>query len=93
MADLNKKLLAEKIAENYDLTKKVSLEIVNTVFDTMTETLKEGNKVDISGFGKFVVKTKEARQGINPFTKEVMEFPASRSCGFKASKVLKDSLK
>ena len=56
----------------------------------MAEGLKNGAKVDITGFGKFEVKTRAARTGINPQTKESIEIPASRIPGFKASKGLKD---
>ena len=50
-------------------------------------------KVDISGFGKFEVKTRAERVGINPATKEKITVPASKTPGFKASKSLKDAVK
>ena len=53
-------------------------------------SLKDGAKVDIAGFGKFEVKTRAARTGINPQTKETIEIPSSKVPGFKASKSLKD---
>ena len=59
----------------------------------MTAALKDGNKVDITGFGKFEVKTRAAREGINPQTKEKIEIPASKIPGFKASKSLKDEVR
>ena len=59
----------------------------------MAETLKNGGKVDISGFGKFEVKTRAERIGINPATKEKITVPASKAPGFKASKSLKDAVK
>lgn len=93
METLNKKLLADVVSEKHNLTKKEASEIVDLVFDEMTKSLKKGDKVDITGFGKFEVKTRAARKGINPQTKETIDIPASKVPGFKASKSLKDLLK
>ena len=90
MESVNKKVIAETVAEKHNLTKKESAEIVDLVFDTIAESLKDGAKVDIAGFGKFEVKTRAARTGINPQTKETIEIPSSKIPGFKASKSLKD---
>lgn len=93
METVNKKSISEKIAENHNLTKKEAGDIVSEVFELMTAALKDGNKVDITGFGKFEVKTRAAREGINPQTKEKIEIPASKIPGFKASKSLKDEVR
>ena len=90
---MNKKELAEVIAEKFDLTKIKSNEIVDTVFESMVDALADGQKVEISGFGKFEVKTRAARTGINPQTKETIDIPASNTPSFKASKNLKDRVK
>lgn len=90
---LNKKALSEILAEKTGMTKKDSVETVDIVFSTIAESLKNGNKVDISGFGKFEVKTREARNGINPKTKEAIKIAASKVPGFKAAKGLKDAVK
>ena len=90
METVNKKTITETVAEKHNLTKKEAAEIVDLVFDTMAEALKDGGRVDISGFGKFEVKTRAARTGINPQTKEAIAIPASKIPGFKASKGLKD---
>ena len=90
MEAVNKKVIAETVAEKHNLTKKESGEIVDLVFDTVADALKDGAKVDIAGFGKFEVKTRAARTGINPQTKETIEIPSSKVPGFKASKSLKD---
>ena len=81
---MNKKELAEVIAEKFDLTKVKSNEIVDTVFESMVDALADGQKVEISGFGKFEVKTRAARTGINPQTKETIDIPASNTPSFKA---------
>lgn len=93
MADLNKKNLIDIVAEKSGSTKKAAGEYVDLVFDTITETLAEGCKVDITGFGKFEVKHREGRTGINPSTREKIEIPASNVPTFKAAKALKDSVK
>jgi DNA-binding protein HU-beta len=90
---INKKSISEVVAEKNNLTKKEAAEIVDLVFDTITETLKNGGRVDITGFGKFEVKTRAARTGINPQTKEPIQIAASKIPGFKAAKGLKDTVK
>ena len=90
---LTKKDLAEGLAEKAGLTKKAAAEIVNYVFDEAAETLKKGGSVDISGFGKFSVKKRAARTGINPQTKEKIEIKSANVPAFKASKTLKDLVK
>lgn len=90
---LTKKVLADKLAEKNQMTKKAAAETVNFVFETMAEQMKKGGEVDINGFGKFSVKKRVARQGINPQTKEVIKIKASKVPAFKASKTLKDLVK
>lgn len=94
MADvLNKKALVDIIAEETGVTKKAATETIELVFDTISNTLKNGGKVDIPGFGKFEVKHRNSRTGINPSTKEAIEIPASNVPTFKAAKALKDIVK
>ena len=94
MADVNKKSLVELLVkENPDMTKKLAGEIVDTIFDEIVTIVKKGKAVDISGFGKFVLKTRKARTGINPATKETIKIPASKVPGFKPSKAFKDLVK
>lgn len=94
MADLNKKVLADIIAENNpNLTKKAAGEIVDLVFNEIANAVKENKKIDISGFGKFVLKTRKARTGINPTTKETIEIPGSNVPGFKPAKAFKELVK
>ncbi|MBR5341838.1 MAG: HU family DNA-binding protein [Erysipelotrichaceae bacterium] len=88
-----KKDLAEKLVEKYGYTKKEANEVVTTIFDVITENLVKEDITDISGFGKFVVKTRKSRTGINPATKEQITIAASKAPAFKAAKALKDSIK
>ena len=90
---MNKKCLAEVVAEKHNLTKKEASEIVELLFDSVKAELQKGGKVDIAGFGKFEVKQRNARVGIKPATKEKINVPASKVPGFKASKTLKELVK
>ncbi len=67
-------------------------EIVNGVFDNMVSAMKNGDKVNISGFGTFSVSLRKARTGRNPKTGEAIQIAASRAAKFKAGKSLKESL-
>ena len=87
---MNKTELVAAVAEKAGLTKKDAERVVNATVDTIIENLVKGEKVQLSGFGIFEVKAREARVGRNPRTKEAIEIPASRQPAFKASKTLKD---
>ena len=87
---MNKTELIAAVAEKAGLTKKDAERVVSATFETVTETLKKGDKVSVSGFGIFEVKTREARIGRNPRTKEEIKIPATKLPAFKASKTLKD---
>ena len=87
---MNKTELVAVVAENAGLTKKDAERVVNASIDAITAALAKGEKVQISGFGTFESKTREARVGRNPHTKEAIEIPATRVPAFKPSKALKD---
>ena len=89
---MNKTELITIAAENSGLTKKDAERVLNAAIDAITASLVKGEKVQISGFGSFETKDREARMGRNPHTKESIEIPATRVPGFKASKTLKDAL-
>ena len=93
---LTKKVLVEELVENHHLTKKDAAEIVNNIFDSIGCTLKNGGVVDISGFGKFTVKTvkeRKERTGVSPRTGERIKINATKVPSFKASKTLKELVK
>ena len=89
---MNKTELVAVVAEKTGLTKKDAERVVNATFDTVTAELCKGEKVQISGFGIFEVKARDARVGRNPRTKESIQLPASKAPAFKASKPLKDTV-
>ena len=87
---MNKTELVAIVAENAGLTKKDAERFLNASIDAITAALSRGEKVQLSGFGTFEIKEREARVGRNPHTKEEIHIPATRVPGFKASKALKD---
>ena len=86
---VTKKELAEVLSEKYGYTKKEANEVVTTLLDEVAENLKKGVTTDLSGFGKFVVKTRKARTGINPATGQKIEIAASKAPAFKPAKASK----
>ncbi len=89
---MNKTELIAAVAESAGLTKKDTERVVNATIDAIVSSLVKGEKVQISGFGSFETKTREARIGRNPHTKQAIEIPATRVPVFKASKALKDNV-
>lgn len=89
---MNKTELITAVAETAGLTKKDTERVLNAAFDAMTNALAAKEKVQISGFGSFEVKHRQARVGRNPHTKEATQIPATDVPAFKASKVLKDAV-
>lgn len=87
---MNKTALIAKIAEKAELNKKQAEAALNAFTDTVVEALKEGDKVQLMGFGSFEVKERAARTGRKPSTGETIEIPAKKSPVFKAGKGFKD---
>jgi len=84
--------IVESVYNKVGFSKKESSEIVELVFATMKETLANGEKIKISGFGNFIVREKNSRIGRNPQTGEVIEISARRVLTFRPSQVLKSAL-
>jgi integration host factor subunit alpha len=89
---MTKAEIVEQIYERVGFSKKEAAELVERVFEIMKETLAEGEKVKISGFGNFVVREKNARKGRNPQTGQEILLDARRVLTFKPSLVLKNVL-
>jgi len=84
--------IIENIYEKLGLSKKESAELVEMVFDIMKDTLENGEKIKIAGFGNFVVKEKANRRGRNPQTGEEIVITARKILTFKPSQVLKAAI-
>jgi DNA-binding protein HU-beta len=89
---MTKSDLIERLAGKADMTRPRAEELLDFLLNDVTEALKKGEKVNISGFGTFTVSNRKARTGRNPKTGEPIEIPASRSAKFKAGKTLKEAL-
>ena len=89
---MNKTELVAAAAQATGMTKKDTERVLNAAIDAITASLVKGEKVQLSGFGTFETKEREARVGRNPHTKEAIEIPATWVPGFKASKALKDTI-
>lgn len=89
---MNKTQLIDIVAKETELKKKDAEAAVNAVIAAIEAGLKEGDKVQLLGFGTFEVKARAAREGRNPATGEKITIPASKFPVFSASKALKDSV-
>lgn len=87
---MNKSDLIKVVAEKTGVTKKDCEAAINGVFEVITDTLAEGEKVVLVGFGTFEVRDRAARVGRNPSTNEKIQIPASKAPAFKAGKTLKE---
>ena len=84
--------IVEKIADKCGVTKKESIDMVETVFSILKSTLEDGEDIKISGFGKFEVKMKHERRGRNPQTGEAIVIDARRILSFKPSALLRKAI-
>lgn len=87
---MNKSELVEMLASKRNLTFKKSEEIVNLIFDMMSDTLVDGGRIEIRGFGSFVVKEYKAYMGRNPKTGEVIHVRPKKLPFFKVGKELRE---
>lgn len=89
---MNKVELISAVAEKNEMSKKDAEKVVNSILETITETLVAGEKIQLVGFGSFETKVRGEHIGRNPSTKEEMLIPATRVASFKAGKALKDAV-
>jgi integration host factor subunit alpha len=89
---LTKAQLAELLFEQIGLNKRESKEMIDAIFDLITQKLVLGEEVKISGFGNFQIRTKSPRPGRNPRTGEPIPIEARRVVTFHASHKLKDQI-
>jgi DNA-binding protein HU-beta len=90
---MNKALLVDAVHAKLEGTKKAAEDAVDTVFDSIVDSLKKGEEVSIAGFGTFAVKKRAARAARNPRTGETIHVPETTVPKFKAGKVLKEAVK
>ena len=90
---MNKTELIEAVAKEANLSKKDASAAVAAVFGEMTKALKNGDKVQMIGFGTFETRKRAARKARNPQTGEEIKIKATKVPAFKAGKALKDAVK
>ena len=89
---MNKTELVAAVAEQAGLSRKDAEAAVKAFTDVVADALKNGDKIQLVGFGTFEVSERAAREGRNPQTGETMQIAASKSPKFKAGKALKDAI-
>ncbi len=90
---MNKTDLIQEIADKTSGSKSDAQKFFDAFTDVVESELKKGNQVQITGFGKFYVQERDARQGINPQTKQRINIAASKVPKFTAGNALKDQIK
>jgi len=90
---MTKNELIEKVARRANLTKRASADAVNTTFNLIRDGLVRGEKIVITGFGTFLIRSRSARRGRNPQTGETIQIPNKKTPGFTAGKTLKRLIK
>ena len=89
---MNKTELITAVAELSDLSKADATSATEAVFDAITKALKDGDTIQMIGFGSFSVSDRAAREGRNPSTGETIQITASKQAKFKAGKALKEAV-
>jgi integration host factor subunit beta len=87
---MTKAELVDKVANKINLTKKETEGIVSIIFQSITDSLTEGDKVELRGFGSFRIRERSARVGRNPKSGESVDVPAKKVPFFKAGKELRE---
>jgi integration host factor subunit beta len=87
---MTKAELVEEVAKSTELTMKDAEVIVQTVLDSIVESLQRGEKIELRGFGSFRIRERASRQGRNPKTGEKVSVPSKKVPYFKPGKELKD---
>ncbi len=90
---MTKNELIEKVAKKSSLTKRAAADAVNSTFNLINDALVRGEKVIITGFGTFLIRSRAARRGRNPQTGQVIQIPHKKTPGFTAGKTLKRKIK
>ncbi|MGR8920400.1 MAG: HU family DNA-binding protein [Gammaproteobacteria bacterium] len=89
---MNKAELIDAIADDADISKAQASKAFESAIERITNALKSGDQVSITGFGTFVVRSRAARTGRNPQTGETIQIAASKAPAFKPGKALKDAV-
>jgi DNA-binding protein HU-beta len=83
----------KSVAERASVSQKEAKQVVDSALDIITETLRAGEKVTLTGFGTFEVRQRQEREGVNPQTRAKIKIAATKTPGFSASSTLKEAVK
>ena len=89
---MNRTQLAKEIAKKTGVSQKEALNYIDVILSSITSAMEKGERVEIRGFGSFVVKEYDSRQGVNPKSGEKITIPAKKLPAFKAGKDLKEKI-
>ncbi|MDH5738013.1 MAG: HU family DNA-binding protein [Gammaproteobacteria bacterium] len=89
---MNKQELIDRMADSADITKAAAGRALDSMLESITGALKQGDSVVLVGFGTFSVRDRKARTGRNPQTGAEIQIKAAKVPGFKAGKAFKDAL-
>ena len=83
----------KSVAERANVSQKEAKQVIDSALDIITESLKGGEKVTLTGFGTFEVRQRQEREGVNPQTRQKIKIAATKTPGFSASSTLKEAVK
>jgi DNA-binding protein HU-beta len=83
----------KSVADRANVSQKEAKQVVDAALDIITESLKGGEKVTLTGFGTFEVRQRQEREGVNPQTRQKIKIAATKTPGFSASSTLKEAVK
>jgi DNA-binding protein HU-beta len=83
----------KSVAERASVSQKEAKQVIDAALDIITESLKGGQKVTLTGFGTFEVRQRQEREGVNPQTRQKIKIAATKTPGFSASSTLKEAVK
>ncbi len=81
------------VSDRAEVSQKDAKKVIDTALEVITESLQNGEKVTLTGFGTFEVRQRQEREGVNPQTREKIKIAATKTPGFSASSTLKDAVK
>jgi DNA-binding protein HU-beta len=83
----------KSVAERANVSQKEAKQVIDAALDIITDSLKGGEKVTLTGFGTFEVRQRQEREGVNPQTRQKIKIAATKTPGFSASSTLKEAVK
>ena len=83
----------KSVADRSNVSQKEAKQVIDAALDIITDSLKGGEKVTLTGFGTFEVRQRQEREGVNPQTRQKIKIAATKTPGFSASSTLKEAVK